>query len=103
MRARWVVLIVLFLSASLLYAIYGNFIEAKEWQKSGKDTHSAKQLFKTMGLDAVIGMMQEKLADRPKDSKGWYLLGKLYASNKQYKKSASALEKSLELDPDNEK
>ncbi len=62
----------------------------------------AKALVKSHGVPEVTARIHAHLKKQPKDSKGWFLLGKLYLRQGKYAQSVEALSKANALQPDND-
>ena len=74
-----------------------NFIHHQERER-------AAQAFVPMMKQPKMLMqtLTQHLAAHPKSARGWYLLGRLYASQHGWKKAGEAFAKAYELQPDNE-
>ncbi|QDQ41019.1 tetratricopeptide repeat protein [Legionella geestiana] len=59
-----------------------------------------KLLGRLDGRDAVIQKLKNVLAQNPNSARGWYLLGRLYASGGEHKKAVRAFKKAQHLEPD---
>lgn len=53
------------------------------------------------GLPALVQRMQWQLKKHPDSERGWYLLGRLYASQQQWRLASQAFQHAVRLNPDN--
>ena len=85
-----------------MYFQWGAYADInKLLQKKKQQIIVEKALKQFNGPEDIIKRMEQHLSDKPDSAKGWYLLGKLYASQQQFKKSEMALNKSYHLEPSN--
>ena len=50
--------------------------------------------------EAVINALKQRISQQPGSAKGWYLLGRLYQSQKDYHKASNAFARAQQLKPD---
>lgn len=87
-------LLTLPVSAFLLYAQLGasnKLAEAKTYKQRLADVET--QIKQLGSRSNVIAKLKEKIKQRPSDSKGWFLLGKLYFSGGDYTLALESFEK----------
>lgn len=96
-----ILLIIVFpLLALFLYLKWGGSEQLKQYYASQKERIIAEQLRAQMGTpQQVIQQLQLHLAKYPHSAKGWYLLGRLYASQAQYIAATKAFAKANNLQP----
>lgn len=66
-------------------------------QKHQKEVARVMQELKTP--NKVIARMRQQLNSKPNDSKGWYLLGRLYYTTKQFNQAVAAFSRANDLKP----
>jgi cytochrome c-type biogenesis protein CcmH len=85
------------------YFKWGGFTQ---WQHYVHDTNSqvlAQQMLKSIkSPQELIDTLKAKLDANPKSAKGWYLLGRLYTSQKDDKSASQAFAKAYHLEPQDE-
>lgn len=69
--------------------------------KSRVKLQQQAQALSSEGTDKILMRMQEHLKQHPNSSTGWYLLGRLYASQHQWDLAGGAFHRALQLDPAN--
>lgn len=78
-----------------LYSYFGHYQSAQLWQQKYLEPYRLRQEFIAIGsVDQIIAKLQKKLAANPNDSKGWYLLGRLYQVQQREEESKAAFAKS---------
>lgn len=82
------------------YSKIGAFEEYIKYQSHIKLQKQARSLSKA-GTDKILQRMLEHLKEHPKSAQGWYLLGRLYASQHQWQLAAQAFKRAVELEPAN--
>lgn len=94
-------LIILFpIIALLFYWQWGNYSLYSQWKSSQQQAALVKQTLAHLGTtENIIAALQEKLRQDPQSARGWYLLGKLYMSQQQFKNAAVALANANHLQP----
>lgn len=50
-------------------------------------------------IEELLGRLKDHLREKPDDAQGWFMLGRSYLSLERYNEAAGALERSLELMP----
>lgn len=94
------VTVTVFLSAFLTYYHFGSAGLYHQYLVKEQHQKAIKQMMTQLKTPTnVIHRMQQQLQSRPNDSKGWYLLGRLYYTTRQFKKSAHAFSRANELKP----
>lgn len=87
------------LSGSLYYH-YGAYQAYQEYTSIKDREVLAKEALKALKTpDAVIEKMKQTLKQHPKSAKGWFLLGRLYASTRHLNLALDAFGKAYRLDP----
>lgn len=88
--------------ALLFYLHWGNSAALSQWLyvKQHKAQINA-EITKLGSTQNIIKAMQARLQQEPSSIKGWYLLGKLYFSQRQFSNAASAFAKAYVLQPNN--
>ncbi len=90
------------LAVILLYFHWGDSPRVAAYENQIQQTVLAKKDLKRMGpISAVAKRFQTYLNAHPKQAKGWYLLGKLYAHQDQLPSAVMALRKAYRLKPNN--
>ena len=72
-------------------------------QKKSRERQVDAVLKSISGPDELIAKLKERLQGQPKSAKGWYLLGRLYASQGAWEKAKAAFAIASELEPGSEK
>tara|TARA_Y100000588_G_scaffold392296_2_gene503651 strand:- start:149 stop:826 length:678 start_codon:yes stop_codon:yes gene_type:complete len=65
-----------------------------------KQKRVASALKSVSGTDALISKLKEQVENNPEPAKGWYLLGRLYASQDNWNSANTCFEKAYERAPD---
>jgi cytochrome c-type biogenesis protein CcmH len=95
-----ILLVVLFSSG--MYFILGGYGEIAKAKALNQQQALARLALKELKTpQAVIAKLKQTLKKRPGSSKGWYLLGRVYASIGDYQDAFSAFEKAYQLNPKN--
>ncbi len=93
----------LIIALSLAYLRWGSWTD---WQKYNRDQANKEKItsvLKTIkGPEELIKRMKDRLAKEPQNPKGWFLLGRLYASQAQWPKAHEAFLKAHQLNPEDE-
>lgn len=86
------------------YLVWGAW---PQWQQHIKQQIQQKRvdavLSQLSGPDDLIKRLKTRLDIKPNDAKGWYLLGRLYASQQRWPKSYQSFKKAFALNPNDEK
>ena len=94
---------VIFIMVSMGYYFWGGFTQWQEFLHQNDSQILAQKVLKSVKSPAeLIDKLRAKLDDSPKSAKGWYLLGRLYVSQKDYFNSSKAFAKAHQLKPDEE-
>lgn len=91
------------LAVHLAYQHWGGW---ETWQKIVQNHQSQKHiqhlLKSSAGAEKVINNLKERLDDNPNDAQGWYLLGRLYASQEHWVLAEKAYKEAYQLKPEDE-
>ena len=94
---------VLFLSFFIIFIImayrqWGAWPALQEYAQEQTRREEAKKLLATIkSPDELIDKLKSKLDDSPASARGWYLLGRIYSSQKQWLLARDAFAKSHQL------
>lgn len=92
-----------FLAAFGGYYYWGSFSIWQEYVHDSQRKIQAETLLKSIKTpQELIEKLRAKLDDTPKSAKGWYLLGRLYASQGVWQEAVNAFAKATNFDPGNE-
>lgn len=72
------------------------------WQNLAKYTRQQILLKSVKNPQQLVEKLKQHLAKDPDSARGWFLLGRLYASQSQWSEARDAFQRSHLLDPDNE-
>jgi len=99
-RYVWMVAPLLLGAAGLGYWYWGAWQAQSEFIQRNDRQRAAEALLPTIkSPEVLIKKLQQHLAIDPSSARGWYLLGRLYASQHLWEKSYQALGKAYELKP----
>lgn len=94
---------VLMLCVFAAYYFSGDFIKWQAYRQKKESDARAQNLLKTIkSPQELINRLSAKLDDTPNSSKGWYLLGRLYVAQNEFKNAVYAFKKAHHFEPDNE-
>lgn len=86
------------------YWMWGGWREYVAYQQAVEKRARAEAVLKSMGdVQAVIVRLRTQVMQHPKQVKGWYLLGRLYASQNQWTNAVQAFTTANQLKPDDER
>ncbi|MCH9756725.1 MAG: hypothetical protein K0U37_06025 [Gammaproteobacteria bacterium] len=86
----------------LAYSGFGGWFEWHTFQVAQKKQAEAKQVIQALGsTTAIIERLKARLAETPKDAKAWFLLGRVYVSEGDWKHANEAYVIAHSLAPDN--
>ena len=85
-------------SIGVTYFLWGGWIEI---QKNTRKQQILSLLHEKQGPQQLIEQIKARLAQNPKSAQGWYLLGRLYTSQGQWKLAKEAYLKATQLAPNN--
>lgn len=84
----------------IFYWQQGSLQQYSAYQKDIQQKTLAQEAMKELGTpQQVITKLKERLTSNSQDSRGWYLLGRLYFSQQQYPLAAEAFAKANTLKP----
>lgn len=107
LRKSWlswfaIALIVLIFS-SVSYWHWGAWSALQRYHQQQAQQKRAQVLLKSMkGPEGIIQALQVKLNKQPESAHGWYLLGRLYASQQQWPQANHAFKLAHRLEPEND-
>lgn len=86
------------------YHYWGAGTEWQDYQQQLIKQEQIKALVKSVKgkPQLLIEKLKARLAKEPESARGWYLLGRLYASQNEWQQAFQAYEKAHQLAPDNE-
>lgn len=85
------------------YIYFGDYLGWQNEVRTVKNREMAKALLESEGgEDKIITALKKQLELHPSEAKGWYLLGRIYATKANWSLSFNAFEKACALEPDNE-
>lgn len=91
------------LSLTLAYAHWGNFVSWQEAKRENQRLQAAQTLLAELkSPDALITKFKIELKQHPENAQGWYLLGRLYASEAKWIDAKKALARAYALEPKKE-
>lgn len=94
------VLVILFSTLSIgFYGLWGGYsgMEAERLKKEQMKL-AESELKKYTSPQDVIARLNSVLKERPESAEGWYLLGRLYSTQSDFKKASGAFKKAYALD-----
>lgn len=92
--------IVLFILIFFTYWVFGGFSKFYEYKMAQVSKKNAMELLKQVkNPQELVVKMEKHLENNPNSAKGWYLLGKLYLSQKNVTQTLYALGKAYKLEP----
>lgn len=72
----------------------------KTWLTQGREHYQLREKLEQLGgIDGVITRIQSKLAEKPTDAQGWFILGKLYLATQRNNEAFAAFAKAYSLQP----
>ena len=90
------------LSSITMYYYWGGYTELQKVKQRAQQRLLAEQALKELKTpDAVISRLKDTLKKHPDSAKGWYLLGRIYASMGNAGAAQSAFTKAYRLEPKN--
>ncbi|VEG89895.1 tetratricopeptide repeat protein [Legionella spiritensis] len=89
--------------AVLGYLQWGAWFSWREFTRAEARQQQVKALLSSIkSPDELIQKLRRHLDDNPDSARGWYLLGRLYASRNEWQQAHDAYKKALQLKPDDE-
>ncbi|PJD90718.1 MAG: hypothetical protein CK424_08605 [Legionella sp.] len=102
-RHAWLLGPILLVCVGMMYWHWGSWSGVWAYEQQQKQQQKAQALLRTIkSPDALIQRLQAHLAVHPRAAKGWYLLGRLYASQHRWQDSLDAFSKAYEIKPTDE-
>jgi cytochrome c-type biogenesis protein CcmH len=93
----------LFCLLSIAYWSWGSWPEWGHYMQQQARQAQVQALLKTVsGPQQLIDKLQEKLKHQPESARGWYLLGRLFASQSQWQQAYEAYAKAHHLKPNDD-
>ena len=91
---------IIFILLIFAYLNFGSWFQYQKFIKQAKVTDQVNLMLKsTNGQQDLIERLKVKLKEDPKSAKGWFLLGRLYASLGRYDEAKEAYFKAYKLNP----
>ncbi len=108
LRHEWktagTVAMLVLLTGGLFYQHLGGYQQLSRFHQEKEQHALAKEALKQFkNADEVIDRLRAHLKKEPNSAKGWYLLGRLYASAKQFQPAKDAYQKAYKLNPKDKK
>ena len=103
-RASWFVLVpVVLVFSSFGYWHWGAWPSWQRYNQQQAQQKQAQALLKSMkGPEGIIQALRAKLNNQPESAHGWYLLGRLYASQQQWRQANHAFKLAHRFEPEND-
>lgn len=105
-KTKWLMVIIVpvfVVFSSLVYWRWGAWSSWQEYQHREATQQQVQAVLQTIKSPAeLVERMKTRLKQDPNSERGWYLLGRLYASQGQWLEARDAFLKALELKPENE-
>ena len=102
-RHVWMMGPILCVCVGLAYWQWGSASAVWMHQQHQQQQQKAQALLSTIkSPQALVQRLQAHLATHPRAAKGWYLLGRLYASQHQWQESLDAFAKAYDIKPKDE-
>ncbi|MFT4059997.1 MAG: tetratricopeptide repeat protein [Legionella sp.] len=93
----------IFILAFTGYYHWGSFGKWQGYLVQQEKQKQADAMLKSIkGPQELIDKLRARLDDTPKSAKGWYLLGRLYASQEQQQNAVDAFAKAYQFNPNDE-
>ncbi|MCP0914673.1 MULTISPECIES: tetratricopeptide repeat protein [Legionella] len=94
---------VLSVAAVFAYYHWGSWFELQDYkQQIIKQQQAQALLSKIRSPQELIAKLKAKLDENPSGARGWYLLGRLYASQGQWKDARESFAQAFALEPNDE-
>lgn len=91
---------VFIIAVSIAYWRWGSWIDWKKYRDQEANKQQIEAVLQTIKSPAeLIARMKVRLHQEPKSSKGWYLLGRLYASQGLWSEARNAFSTALQFNP----
>ena len=102
-RLVWILGLFIGCLAGLAYWHWGAWQAQSVFMLQTAKQKEAEKLLKTLKSPTVLMQkLQDHLQKHPRSARGWYLLGRLYASQRQWEKAYTAFEKAFQINPQDE-
>ncbi len=102
-RVQLAIVIVLLTGSALGYWQWGSWAKWGDYLHQQETNRRAQAVMKSLkSPQELIDKLKAHLQQKPDSARGWYLLGRLYASENQWKSASKVFFKAHELEPDNE-
>ncbi len=87
----------------LAYWRWGSWLDWQRYVQQESKQEQVQAILKSMnGPQEIIDKLQAQLATQPESARGWYLLGRLYASQNDWPRAQDAFAKAHQLKADDE-
>ena len=101
--ALWCMVPLILVCAGLMYGLWGAWPAWRSHQQHMRQRARVQDVLNTLkGPDSLIKRLQTHLNAQPNSARGWYLLGRLYASQQRWEDALQALERAHKLKPQDE-
>lgn len=102
-RIQWIIAMVLIVGSVFGYLQWGAMAQWFDYLKQQAISQRAQVIMKSLnGPQALIEKLKTHLQHQPNSARGWFLLGRLYASQDQWSEANQAFIKAVQLEPNNE-
>ncbi|MBN9231369.1 MAG: hypothetical protein BGO90_07055 [Legionella sp. 40-6] len=100
---NWAIVFIFILTSMIIYSFFGGYVQWQNYLRQQERQVLAQSLLKSAkSPEEIIEKLRNKLSTQPQSAKGWYLLGRLYATTNQHSEALKAFNKAHELNPRSE-
>lgn len=86
------------------YSFWGGWHALQHYYRNQEKQEQVQRVLKTIkGPQDLIKQLKARVDQNPQSAKGWYLLGRLYSSQGEWKNACEALKTGYQLAPQDEK
>lgn len=94
--------LIVLVAFGLGYCQWGNWPTWSVYSKETRRQQRALAILKSVsGPEELIQRLKSKVGEHPEKAQGWYLLGRLYASQNQWDNAIAAFRKAYQIEPKN--
>lgn len=102
-KSLFIIIPLMVCSLTLAYWQWGALPQWSEYQQQQEKQKKIVALMQTIkGPEQLIAKLKASLRANPNSAKGWYLLGRIYASQGEWLDAKAAFEKAYQLNPADE-